>query len=106
MCGIAMVLIFSTGIIKHTTKTLNHLTEFQRDLISVERLSNFEEIDWETGYVNFEQEEQKMIVLEKDSFDEKSNKVAYWRFAPPMVLQDPRIIKQGRISFRGVSARY
>ena len=104
--GIAMSLIFLSAVTEHTISTLNEMSELESNLISVERLSNFEKIESETGYVNFEQEEKKMIVLGKENFDKQLDKFAYWKFAPPLILPNPTIIKEGKITFTNVSARY
>lgn len=102
MTGIAMALIYSTNITADCIDMLTNFSDFESSLISVERCNAFTVIAPEEGYSNFEAEEKKMITLKK------SDKVPlkYWKYAPALKLENPHIIKEGRISFDNVSARY
>lgn len=102
--SIAMILISSSSVANNTITALNFARDFETNMISMERLSKFEQIEQEKGYLNFEKEEIKLASYGKEDFYE--GKIQYWKYALPMVLTEPSIIKQGKISFRNVSAKY
>lgn len=103
MTGIAMALIYSTNITSDCIDALTNFSDFEASLISVERCDAFTKIQPEDGYTNFEAEEQKMINLRNLNL---RTPLRCYRYAPPMKLEYPIIIKEGWIRFQGVSARY
>ena len=128
--GIGFMLNYAVMVAIDTIWALSSVSDLETALVSVERCAQFEKIDPETQYTNFAQEEerytnkwertQKELAAEgpqrkvqaetelpKGQFDSPSeNPEDYVRKLSNASNSEFSIIKEGRIKFRNVWARY
>jgi len=96
---VAMMLIYATMISNDAIKTLQMISDLETILISVEFCVDFEKIDPEEMYEKFLIEEEKMVNLPQD-FNLSATKYT------TSSKHGKKIIKNGKIEFNNVSARY
>lgn len=80
---------------------LSVISDLESNLISVERCSNFEKIKPEEQYTNIKEESKQMCSLPLSTKKLRTND-----YAPDLQIANPQIIKEGKIEFRNVCARY
>ena len=77
------------------------ISSVETQFIAVERCANFEKIEPEVGYQNFNAERKKMINLPINP-----KKLNCSEFAPELKINDYKIVKNGLVEFKNVHARY
>ena len=95
---VAMMLIYATMISNDAIKTLQMISDLETILISVEFCVDFEKIEHEDMYTQFKVEEESMVDLGQDFSLKASSKATS--------VKQIRHIKEGKVGFLGVSARY
>jgi len=99
--NISMVVIYTSTITFDAVNFLQMFSDLETSFISVERCVNFQQIKPEANYFNFLKEEKSMISLTTNVKKLKPNS-----YAPSLKKQNYNIIKEGRIQFVNVSAKY
>lgn len=99
----SITLIYATNTSTNAINSLKMSSEVEIACISVERCSAFEAVPHESGYTNFQAEEEKMVNLPTN--EKKLNAIAN-QYVPSIVIQKPKLIKEGQVEFSDVSVRY
>jgi ABC-type multidrug transport system fused ATPase/permease subunit len=93
--NLALFMILATALTEEIITTLQHLTDFQGTLISIERCKYFNDIPTEKGYKSVKSEEKKYVVPPPNT-DPRS-------FCLP---HSYKLVPMGKVEFKNVTARY
>jgi len=99
--SVTLIIIYASNVTIDAINLFSMITDLETCFVSVERCSNFEKIQPEESYTNFEEEEKNMIKL-----GTKNDKIIEQIYAPPLKVDQYKIVKTGNVEFCNVSAKY
>ncbi len=91
----AMFLLLSTILTEDILRTLGFISDFEGNMVSIERISYFEDIPHEPHYYNFDAEKKKY----KNVNPKVNLRTLTWS-------PSHQIVKEGNVVFQNVTARY
>lgn len=92
---VTMFVFLSTIMAEDILRTLTFFSDFEANLISVERVTFSEQIPYEKNYKNFEKERTKYLMIDQ--------KQELKKLTPKLTN---KIVTEGVVEFRNVTARY